>query len=199
MVEIFLLNACKTDKFSVEHIKTNGGLFCAKSGGLMSARLVQFKATALAACQRLYGEHLITLAIFGSWARETASPCSDVDLLVVADNLPDGRMKRMAQFKLVDEATAAARAEIWGHVPGQPELELSPVFKTPAEVAAGSPLFLDMTDWIDLLFDRDRFFAVYLKGLRSRLKALGARRHWAAGGYYWEYKPDLKPSEVIVL
>jgi len=165
----------------------------------MSLRIVQFRETTLAACRRLYKDHLTTLAVFGSWARVTASPCSDIDLLVIVDNLPNGRMKRMAQFKDVEEATLAARKGIWKDMEGQTAPELSPVLKTPSEVVVGSPLFLDMTDWIDFLFDRDRFFAGYLEGLRSRLKALGARRHWAAGGYYWEYKPDIKPSEVIVL
>lgn len=166
----------------------------------MSVRLIHLKETTRAACLRLYQDRLITLAVFGSWARGTASPCSDIDLLVVADNLPNGRLKRMAQFKAVDEATLAARAEIWKDMSqSQPAPELAPVIKTPPEVAVGSPLFLDMTDWIDFIFDRGLFFANYLAGLQSRLKALGARRHWAAGGYYWEYKPDLAPSEVIVL
>jgi len=165
----------------------------------MMAKLAQFNETLLTAGRRIYQDNLITIAIFGSWARETASPCSDIDLLLVADKLPDGRMKRMAQFKSVEEATMVDRKTIWNEMPDVPAPELSPVIKTPAEVAAGSPLFLDMTDWIHFLFDRDLFFAGYLAGLKSRLKTLGARRHWAAGGYYWEYKPDSKPSEVIVL
>jgi predicted nucleotidyltransferase len=35
-----------------------------------------------------YGERLISLAVFGSWARGTATPASDLDLLVVAEPLP---------------------------------------------------------------------------------------------------------------
>lgn len=165
----------------------------------MSLKLMQFKKTLLAAGRQFYKDNLVTMAIFGSWARGTASPCSDIDLLLIADDLPNGRMKRMAQFKTVDEATRPDREKIWKDMGGLPGLELSPVIKTPAEVAVGSPLFLDMTDWIDFVFDRNSFFSGYLEGLRARLQALGARRHWAAGGYYWEYKPDIKPSEVVVL
>jgi predicted nucleotidyltransferase len=165
----------------------------------MSLQIEQFKKTLLAACRQLYADRLITLAVFGSWARGTASPGSDIDLLLVADNLPNGRMKRMAQFQPVDEATFLIRKKIWPDMPDVPAPELAPMFKTTAEVALGSPLFLDMTDWIDFLFDQNSFFANYLEELRSRLKKLGARRRWLAGGYYWEYKPDLKPSEIIVL
>jgi predicted nucleotidyltransferase len=35
-----------------------------------------------------YGERLISLAVFGSWARGTATPASDLDLLVVAEPRP---------------------------------------------------------------------------------------------------------------
>ena len=77
--------------------------------------------------------------------------------------------------------------------------ELSPLIKTRREVEVGSPLFLDMTDWLDCIYDRDAFFALYLERLRARLRELGARRHWSAGGYYWEYKPGLKPCETVVL
>lgn len=166
---------------------------------LMALRLASFKETALTACRQLYQADLATLAVFGSWARDAASPCSDIDILVIADHLPNGRMKRVAQLRAVEDATLAARRLIWRDMPDTRVPELSPIIKTPGEVEAGSPLFLDMTDWLDLVFDRNAFFAGYLERLRRRLKELGARRQWAAGGYYWEYKPDIKPSEVLTL
>ena len=165
----------------------------------MTLRLAQFKETALTACRHLYQDDLTTLAIFGSWARDAASPCSDIDILVIADHLPNGRMKRVAQFQTVENATFAARRLIWRNMPDTRAPELSPIIKTPREVEASSPLFLDMTDWIDLVFDRNIFFAGYLERLRRRLNELGARRRWTAGGYYWEYKPDIQPSEVLTL
>ena len=165
----------------------------------MALRLAPFKETALTACRNLYQDDFTTLAIFGSWARDAASPCSDIDILVIADHLPNGRMKRVAQLKAVEDATLATRRLIWRDIPGTHVPELSPIIKTPGEVEMGSPLFLDMTDWVDLVFDSDAFFAGYLERLRRRMKELGARRHLAAGGYYWEYKPDIKPSEVLTL
>lgn len=165
----------------------------------MALRLTPFKENALTACRQLYQDDLTTLAVFGSWARDVASPCSDIDILVIADHLPNGRMKRVAQFQAIENATCAVRHLIWRNIPDARAPELSPIIKTPLEIEAGSPLFLDMTDWIDLVFDRNAFFAGYLEKLRRRLKELGARRRWTAGRYYWEYKPDLKPSEVLTL
>jgi uncharacterized protein len=76
---------------------------------------------------------------------------------------------------------------------------LSPVFKTPAELAYGSPLFLDMTDAVLILHDPDAVLRRYLDGLRARLQALGARRIAKGGGHYWLLKPDLQPGEDFTL
>lgn len=147
-------------------------------------------------CQAFYGERLVSLAVFGSVARGTMRADSDIDLLLVADKLPRGRMARVAEFSPVEEAVAesmerAARAGI--------NTILSPVFKTPEEVQYGSPLFLDMTDQAWILFDRDDFLADYLTDLKARLNAMGAKRVYRGGGYYWLLKPDLQPGEEIKL
>ena len=63
---------------------------------------------------------------------------------------------------------------------------LSPVFKTPAEVEAGSPLFLDMIDDARLLHDPDGFFQRFLDGFRRRLQGLGARRIWLGNAHHLE-------------
>ena len=74
---------------------------------------------------------------------------------------------------------------------------LSPIFKTPAEVTAGSPLFLDMTDDARILYDRDAFLASAFSDFSARLARLGARRIWRDNTWYWDLKPDYKPGEVF--
>jgi predicted nucleotidyltransferase len=143
-----------------------------------------------------YGDRLIAVAVFGSVGRRTPREDSDVDVLVVARDLPDGRFSRVAEFERVEARLETALREV--HPDGVP-VWLSPVFKTPAEVSQGSPLFLDMVDDARLLFDRDGFLARELARLRARLQALGARRRWLGNAWYWELKPDLRPGEVIDL
>lgn len=58
------------------------------------------------ACQRHYGSRLISLAVFGSVGRGTPGPDSDIDLLVVADPLPQGRLARSDDFAAVDATLA---------------------------------------------------------------------------------------------
>lgn len=161
-----------------------------------SARNDLFKAVHEAAAA-MYGERLMVMAIFGSWARGVATPASDLDLLIVAEPLPPSRMKRVREFRPVADATRAVRSRVWSDK--GPEIELSPVFKTPEELAAGSPLYLDMTLWSVMLFDRGGMLEAFLAGLRERMRALGSRRVPFKGGAFWDYKPDFRPGDVVEL
>jgi predicted nucleotidyltransferase len=144
----------------------------------------------------LYGDRLVALVAFGSVGRGTPRHDSDLDVLIVADGLPDGRMARVEQFATVEKALAPIVAD--GRRAGF-FTECSPVFKTPAEVRAGSPLLLDMVDDARILFDRDGFFAGAMTRLRERLAALGARRVWRGNAWFWDLKPDYQPGDVFEL
>ena len=147
------------------------------------------------ACLICYGDRLFSLAVFGSVAAGKMRPDSDIDLLIVARDLPRGRMARMREFEKVE---AMLEKEIEQALDAGISTILSPVIKSPAEVELGSPLFLDMTDNVRILFDKNDYFSEYLKDLGKRLKEMGAKRVYKAGGYYWILKPDLKPGEEVV-
>lgn len=144
----------------------------------------------------LYGERLVSLAIFGSVARGVMRPDSDIDVLIIVENLPNGRIPRVREFDQIENMLElnfkAARSAGINTI-------YSPVIKTPAEVRKGSPLFLDMTLDVQILFDRDDFFRTYLDQLREKMKKMGSKRIAKGGGYYWLLKPDLKPGEDIDL
>lgn len=150
----------------------------------------------LDACRAHYGSSLVAVALFGSMGRGTARPDSDVDLLVVAEGLPDGRVARAADFAAVERtlepwAQAARRA---GLSPA-----FSPIFKTPSELAQGTPLLLDMLDDARVLLDVTGVFQQALENLRQRLNALGARRIWMGSAWVWDLKPDYRPGDVFEL
>jgi hypothetical protein len=150
----------------------------------------------VAEIRRAYGERLIAVALFGSVARGTPREDSDLDLLIVARDLPPGRMRRVEDFLPVETRLAPALRE--AGAAGEP-IALAPVFKTPAEVEHGSPLFLDMVEDARIAYDPDGFLAGYLDRLRGSLRALGARRVWLGNAWYWELKPDLRPGEILRL
>jgi hypothetical protein len=123
-------------------------------------------------------------------------PDSDIDLLLVVDGLPPGRMPRVRQFEAIEQRLEPLLTDFSEH---GLHTTVSPVFKTPEELEYGSPLFLDMTREVLILHDPDGVLRAYLEKLRARLKALGARRIPKGGGYYWLLKPDLEPGEDFTL
>jgi predicted nucleotidyltransferase len=143
--------------------------------------------------RELYGPRLVAVAVYGSVGRGTMREDSDVDLLIVARHLP-GRRERMREF---DRAETRLTDLLQPRVDGALPIVLSPVIKTPDEVQAGSPLFLDMVDDARILWDPEGFLADYLNGLRERLRGLGARRIPWKGAWYWDLKPDFKPGDVF--
>jgi len=58
----------------------------------------------LRATVKVYTDRLISLAVFGSVGRGTPRTDSDVDILLVADNFPPGRIKRVLKFEKVEES-----------------------------------------------------------------------------------------------
>ncbi len=142
----------------------------------------------------VYQGRLVSVVIFGSAARQTQRFDSDIDLLVIAEGLPKGRMKRMREFERAEEGIEPFLASLKKE---GIETYISPIIKTPEEVEKGSPLFLDMVEDARILYDRDGFFSDRLKRLRKRLKELGAKRIWMGSAWYWDLKPDYKPGDIF--
>ncbi len=162
----------------------------------MHARYDALLADLVEACRSHYGERLISVAVYGSVGRGTPRFDSDVDLLIVADGLPAGRFPRVDDFRAVEDALAprlAAAREAGLHP------ELSPIFKTRAELVRGTPLLLDMTEDARILYDPDACLAGVLDRLTKRLHELGSRRIWRGNAWYWDLKPDYTWGDVIEL
>jgi uncharacterized protein len=147
-----------------------------------------------AACRAVYGDRLKSVAIYGSVARGTMRPDSDIDVLIVADALAPSRAARMDEFEQIDRILAAkveaARA-------AGVQTIVIPTIKTPDELRAGSLLYLDMTDQARILHDPERVLRSYLENLSRKLRAMGARRVPFGGSYYWELKPDFRWGDRI--
>jgi predicted nucleotidyltransferase len=161
---------------------------------LLQAGLQKVVEKLLSEVHAVYGERLVSLAIFGSVGRGTPAFDSDIDFLIVARGLPMGRMKRIREFDRVEERLAPLIHSL--HKEGI-HTSLSPIIKNPEEAGKGSPLFLDMVEDAEILFDSEGFFAGVLARLNERLKALGSRRVRLGNAWYWVLKPDIKAGEVF--
>ena len=146
--------------------------------------------------RRSLGRNLVSVVLFGSVARGEARPESDIDLLIVAEELPLGRFSRLRLLEDVDREFERElhRLHSLGLHPRPARL-----LRTRNEAARIVPMYLDFVEDARLLYDRDDFFRSVLVRLEASLKRLGAERRVAGLTRYWVLKPDLRPGEVIEL
>lgn len=164
---------------------------------MLKKKFRELERSLLSELKSYYGQRLISVVVFGSVARETQTFDSDLDVLIIAEKLPIGRMNRIREFESVEEKLEPllkAFQEKYGI-----NTYISAIIKSSEEVEKGSPLFLDMVEDAKILFDKDKFFEKRLKRLRTRLKELGAKRIWRGNAWYWDLKPDYKPGDIIEL
>jgi len=136
-----------------------------------------------------WAQDLISVVLFGSWARGEARPESDIDVLVIRKGFPKSRLDRHMELFVVAKAVSrdfAARVSI--------------VPLTPEEARETKPFYLGMVTACIILYDADDFFRNLLRRLDDRLKALGAQRRTDKDGFeYWDLKPDYRFGEVVEL
>ncbi len=144
--------------------------------------------------EAFYGDRLISLAVFGSYASGRAHPRSDLDLLIVLSTAAPRRRLRLDEFDRLEADLAPAldtlEAEGWS-------LDLSPVIRTRDEAEKFSILYLDMTMYVRILLDRDNFLQRRLDRTRAELERLGAERRTLGDRWYWVLKKDYRPGEVF--
>jgi len=129
----------------------------------------------LEALHSALGNDLLGVVLYGSHARGEASPGSDVDLLVIANGLPERRYER-AQW--------LARVEFESDYTGP---QVSILGKTREEFERYFPsLYLDIGQDGIVLFDREEYAAGKLAQIREVIAEAGLVRTWFDGEMMWE-------------
>jgi hypothetical protein len=146
------------------------------------------------ALENYYSGRLVSTVVFGSVGRGTPRPDSDVDILIVANPSPNGRMRRVQEFLAIEERLGGRLKSLERH---GFSITLAPIFRTPAEVQCGSLLYLDMIRDGRILYDPTGFWRTYIECLERKLHALGAKRIVQGERWYWDLKPDYRPGEIF--
>lgn len=131
--------------------------------------------------------NLVSVVLFGSYARGKENETSDVDLLIILEESPSSTLERMKYM-------------ISLHKQVKEKTPLSYVVLTRAEAMENRSLFLDMIVEAKILFDKENYFKNRLVSLKARLSEIGAKRiELPDGTWYWDLKPDLKFGEEFEL
>ena len=146
--------------------------------------------------QRLLQRRLVSACLFGSVARGNGDLSSDIDILLVVEDLPEGLISRNRTLKSVQESIKSSPQAGALRRLGQSVL-VSPVMLTPEEASKHPPIMLDLVDDGILLYDRGGFLQGILDDIRSRLKELEARKVKTRKGWYWILKPDARLGEEV--
>jgi predicted nucleotidyltransferase len=137
----------------------------------------------LSALDSALGARLTSLALYGSYARRTARPESDVDLLVVVDQPLSAPEEARAALR-VRTASAPLLGVLWESAGIHPAPSLN--FLSERDVQRGSSFLLDLTREAVLLYDLRHVLGNALKALEARAEKIGVRRAGLPGGrWYW--------------
>lgn len=139
-------------------------------------------------------DNLVSVVVYGSVARGSARKDGDIDILIVAENLPKSRMERQRMFLEIESSLEPLINELWDR---GFYVDFSPLILSREEASKIRPIYLDMVEDAIILYDKEGFFGNILERLKRRLKELGARREWIGNKWYWILKPNIKFGEVV--
>jgi predicted nucleotidyltransferase len=142
------------------------------------------------------GTNLISVALFGSVARGEATPSSDIDLLIVCEDLPKGMFKRHALLEPVRAQLQEDLERLWKQ---GVYADFTELIYTRDEAEKFHWVYLDMLEDAVILYDESGFLQSVFERLRKRLVELGAQRKTIGKIRYYDLKPDLMLGEVIEL
>lgn len=148
------------------------------------------------AVKAFFGGRLVSICFFGSTARDEASIDSDIDVLVVAEDLPRDIGSRVRETNRIHESVRTGEVYRRLRSAGRSAF-ISDIYLTREETRSHPPILLDVADHGVIVYDRDGFLAGVLEDIRKRLRQLGARKVAAKKGHYWVLKPDARPTEVV--
>ncbi|MCX9074347.1 MAG: nucleotidyltransferase domain-containing protein [Candidatus Methanoperedens sp.] len=140
-----------------------------------------------------YENRLISLILYGSVSRGTAKKDSDVDIILVVENL--SYTEAMNRFLLVEdrlkESTEYLSIKSTGYSP-----EVKPIIFSREEASESRYIFLDVVNDGIILHDKNAFFKQRLEKLRKRLRDLESKRITREdGSWYWILAPNIKFGE----
>ncbi|NPA23526.1 MAG: nucleotidyltransferase domain-containing protein [Crenarchaeota archaeon] len=140
-------------------------------------------------------ENLVSIVLYGSYARREARQDSDVDVIIVLEKLPEDRFELHKKLDEVEDLFWRCLSRRGVYI----RPVISPVILDRERANTFRPLYIDAIFDAEILYDKDNFMSNVLERVRKKLSKLGARRERIGKIWYVVLKPNYKPGEVIDL
>lgn len=148
-----------------------------------SSRHRRYIAAVLREIVAHYGDSLVGLAVFGSYARGDNRLNSDLDLLILLDRAP-ALGRRLREFvEEVEMKHEALAQELYERE--DVSCELSPYILTREEALRLQPVYYDLAEHCLVIYDPEGLIARIVKGTRKFLERFRARK--IPRGNTWEW------------
>ena len=158
-------------------------------------RLESLKGCLVESFLAVFGRGLVSLVLFGSYARGDYTRESDIDLLVVLEEFED----RLEVHRLLDRVEELSKPCLEGLRSLGYLATLSPVVLSRSQASVARPLYLDLVFDYEVLYDREGFITSVLEKLRAKLDECGAERRFIGRRWVVVLKRDFKFGEVVEL
>ncbi len=121
------------------------------------------------ALKKEFNQNLISIAVFGSMVKGTLTSTSDIDVIVVCENLPkDWRACDKMVLELTEAIERKYSRPIHMNLQGKEEISMA--------INSISPLMLEIYDVNEIVFDKNDYFKNLLKDIKAHLKTLHAKK-----------------------
>jgi uncharacterized protein len=143
-----------------------------------------------------YGTRLVSLAVFGSYARGKPRFGSDLDLLIILTQATWSRLSERTE-EFVTNVEQPCDDDLQKLFEAGISMDISPIVLTRHEAQGFLPLYLDMVSNCLIIEDREGFLEIVLEEVKQRMARWGSERISVSGHWLWEIHPGLKWNEVL--
>ena len=141
-----------------------------------------------------YGDNLVSLAVFGSFARGEPKLNSDLDILIILKK-KEGIGKELERFQEHIESVVDAKLQRLCEVHGI-DMEISPLILSEEDAKFFNPIYLDMVEHSIIIFDRGGLLQKILDRVREKMGNIKKLEFGAT--YIWDMTQENLIGEKLL-
>ncbi|MEA3487835.1 MAG: nucleotidyltransferase domain-containing protein [Euryarchaeota archaeon] len=133
-----------------------------------------------------YNDNLVSFVIYGSYARDEARLNSDIDLFIILTHKEDLKSTIERFYENIEKNIAAELTVLYTKY--GIDMDLSPFILSTEEANYFHPIYLDMIDNAELIYDKNNFFKQILNSVSELKTKYGFRKEPVGNTFLWDIK-----------